>query len=62
VDFNADSNTLTIRQAKADKPRHVVLTEEAETLFTGWMVGRPSNAHIFLRDDGQTCGNLISND
>jgi integrase len=56
ADFNADSDTLTIRQAKAGKPRHVVLTKEGEALFTDWTAGRPSNTHIFLRDDGQPWG------
>jgi integrase len=56
VDFNSDSDTLTIRQAKAGKSRHVVLTDEGQTLFTDWTAGRPSNMHIFLRDDGQPWG------
>ena len=56
ADFNTDSDTLTIRQAKAGKPRHVVLTSEGRTLFTGWTAGRPANIHIFLRDDGQPWG------
>jgi integrase len=56
ADFNTDSDTLTIRQAKAGKPRHVVLTKEGETLFTDWTAGRASNTHIFLRDDGQPWG------
>jgi integrase len=45
ADFNTDSDTLTIRQAKAGKPRHVVLTNEGQTLFTDWTAGRPSNMH-----------------
>ena len=56
ADFNTDSDTLTIRQAKAGKPRHVVLTSEGRTLFTGWTAGRPADTHIFLRDDGQSWG------
>ena len=56
TDFNTDSDTLTIRQAKAGKPRHVVLTSEGRTLFIGWTVGRPANMHIFVRDDGQPWG------
>ena len=56
VDFNTDSDTLTIRQAKAGKPRHVVLTSEGRTLFLGWTAGRPANIHIFVRDDGQPWG------
>src|SRR5262245_50286346 len=56
ADFNTDSDTLTIRQAKAGRPRHVVLTSEGRTLFIGWVAGRSANAHIFLRDDGDSWG------
>ena len=56
VDFNTDSDTLTIRQAKAGKPRHVVLTSEGRTLFTAWTAGRPANTHIFVREDGHPWG------
>jgi integrase len=55
-DFNTDSDTLTIRQAKAGKPRHVILTSEGRTVFTAWTAGRPVNSHIFLRDDGEPWG------
>jgi integrase len=50
VDFNTDSDTLTIRQAKAD------LTSEGRTLFTAWTAGRPANTHIFVREDGHPWG------
>ena len=56
VDFNTDSDTLTIRQAKAGKPRHVVLTSEGRTLFIAWTAGRSANTHIFVRDDGHPWG------
>jgi integrase len=56
ADFNTDSDTLTIRQAKSGNPRHVVLTSEGRTLFTAWTAGRPANMHIFVRDDGQPWG------
>jgi integrase len=56
TDFNTDSDTLAIRQAKAGKPRHVVLTSEGRMLFIGWTAGRPANMHIFVRDDGQPWG------
>jgi integrase len=56
VDFNTDSDTLTIRQAKAGKPRHVVLTSEGRTLFTACTAGRSANMHVFLRDDGRSWG------
>jgi len=56
ADLNTDSDTLTIRQAKAGKPRHVVLTSEGRTLFAAWTAGRPASTHIFLRDDGMPWG------
>ena len=56
TDFNSDSDTLTIRQAKAGKPRHVVLTSEGRTLFTAWTAGRSANTHIFVREDGHPWG------
>src|SRR5262249_17315542 len=56
ADFNTDSDTLTVRQAKAGKPRHVVLTSEARMLFTAWTAGRPATIHIFVRADGQPGG------
>ena len=56
ADFNTDSDTLSVRQAKSGKPRHVVLTSEGRTLFTAWTAGRPANAYIFLREDGHPWG------
>lgn len=56
VDFNTDSDTLTIRLAKGGSPRHVVLTSEGRKLFISWTAGRPANMHIFIRDDGQPWG------
>src|SRR5262249_3163770 len=56
ADFNTDSDTLTIRQAKAGKPRHVVLTSEGRTLFTAWTAGRSANMQFFLCDDGRSGG------
>jgi integrase len=53
ADFNPDSDTLIIQQAKSGRPRHVVLTSEGRTLFIAWTAGRPANEHIFIRDDGQ---------
>jgi integrase len=55
-DFNADSDTLMIRQAKAGKSRHVVLTNEGRALFMRWRAGRPADTHIFVRDDGRAWG------
>lgn len=36
---------------RSGKPRHVVLTEEAQAFFTGITAGRPANELMFLRDE-----------
>ena len=59
-DFNTDSSTLTIKQSKSGKPRHIVLTEEGQRLFTSLVVGRPVNSVRFMREDGLTWGLPIS--
>ena len=33
ADFNADAGVITVRDSKAGKPRHVVLTDEGQRLF-----------------------------
>jgi integrase len=39
ADFNSDARIITIRTSKAGKPRHVVLTEEGQTLFSTLTAG-----------------------
>jgi integrase len=56
ADFNADTDTVALRQTKAGRPRHVVLTEEGRHLFTQWTAGRAANERIFLRVDGKPWG------
>jgi integrase len=56
ADFNRDSDTLMLRQTKAGRSRHVVLTEEGRRLFIQWTVGRAANERIFLRADGEPWG------
>ena len=56
ADFNRDSDTLTLRQTKSGRSRHVVLTEEGRDLFTHWTAGRAANERIFLRSDGNPWG------
>ena len=55
-DYGADAGTLAIRETKAGKVRHVVLTEEGRILFDRLTAGRARNAHIFLRVDGNPWG------
>ena len=52
ADFNSDAGTVTVRNSKAGKPRHVVLTEEGQELFAVLTAGKESEALIFTRADG----------
>ncbi|HVD75711.1 MAG TPA: site-specific integrase [Xanthobacteraceae bacterium] len=54
-DFNPDSNTVTVRQSKSGKPRHLFLTDEGAALFRRWCTGKPGNALLFIRN-GQPWG------
>jgi len=56
ADFNRDNDTLTLRQTKAGRARHVVLTEEGRHLFTQCTVGRPAAERVFLRSDAKPWG------
>jgi integrase len=56
ADFNRDTDTLTLRQTKGGRLRHVVLSEEGSRLFTQWTAGRARNDRVFLRSDGNPWG------
>ena len=56
ADFNRDSDTLTLRQTKSGRSRHVVLTEEGRHLFSEWTAGRAAYERVFLRSDGNPWG------
>lgn len=56
ADFNRDNDTLTLRQTKGGRSRHVVLTEEGRHLLTQWTAGRAANERVFLRSDGKPWG------
>jgi integrase len=43
---------VTVRESKAGKPRHVVLTDEGQGLFAGLTTGKPANDPIFTHEDG----------
>jgi integrase len=62
ADFNADADTLAIRQSKGGKVRHVFLTQDGRKLFLAWTVGRPTTAQIFFRGDGSDGASHISCD
>jgi hypothetical protein len=45
-----------VRDSKAGKPRHVVLTAEGQRLFSTLTVGRVGSDPIFVRRDGGVWG------
>jgi integrase len=55
-DFNAEAGTITVRESKSGKPRHVVLTDEGRALFTELTAGHASRDMVFVRDDGNAWG------
>jgi integrase len=55
-DFNPDSGTVRVRQAKSGKPRHVVLTQEGRDFVTALAAGKPGNVRLFLRGNGERWG------
>jgi integrase len=55
-DFNRESGTITVRESKAGKPRHVALTDEGRALFEQLTAGRSSRDIIFARDGGEAWG------
>lgn len=55
-DFNAEAGTITVRELKAGKPRHVALTDEGQALFAELTTGKTSRDLVFLRDDGEAWG------
>jgi integrase len=56
ADFNADSGVVTVRESKAGKPRHVVLTDEGQHLFATLTAGKLGSDPIFVRADGGLWG------
>jgi integrase len=56
ADFNADAGVVTVRENKAGKPRHVVLSEEGQRLFSRLTAGKLGNDAIFTRHDGGVWG------
>jgi integrase len=53
ADFNADSGTVTIRQSKANKARHIILTLEGVEYFKAITAGRAGSEFLFLKDGGE---------
>jgi hypothetical protein len=55
-DYNADAGTVTVRESKAGKARHVVLTDEGRGVFAALKAGRAHDAPLFLRTNGKPWG------
>ena len=55
-DFNVEAGTISVREAKSGKPRHVALTDEGQSLFATMTAGRIAREPIFKRDDDKTWG------
>ena len=53
ADYNRDVETLTIREAKSGRVRHVTLTAEAPELIESLISGRSPAEVLFKRDDGR---------
>jgi integrase len=52
-DFNPDSNTITIRQSKSGKVRHVILTPEGVNFFRQHCAGHAGHELMFRHADGK---------
>jgi integrase len=52
ADFNADAGVLIVRESKAGRPRHVVLTDEGQRLFARLTAGKLGSDPVFVRRDG----------
>jgi hypothetical protein len=48
--WDRQSGTVTIRQSKSGKPRHVALTDEGREFFESVTAGKVGNALLFERD------------
>ena len=55
-DVNHVMGTVTMRETKAGKPRHVALNDEGRALMAELTVGRAPGALMFLRTDGKAWG------
>jgi integrase len=56
ADFNPEAGVVTVCASKANKPRHVTLTEEGQAHFSALTAGKTPTDPIFVRDDGGLWG------
>jgi integrase len=52
-DFHPDAGTIHVRISKSGKPRHVALTAEGQAFFARLCLGRPQDAVLLTRANGQ---------
>jgi integrase len=52
-DFNAEAGTVHIRKSKANKDRHIVVTDEGTEFFKQLTLGRSSNSPLLGREWGR---------
>lgn len=55
-DFDRDASTLTIRDSKSGRPRHVPLSADGAAFLERMVRGRPPSARLFQRGDGSPWG------
>ncbi len=55
-DFNPAAGTITIRETKAGKPRHIALSDEGTMLLSVLTVGRGPRELVFRHDDSRAWG------
>ena len=49
-DFDPQAGTVTIRESKGGKPRHIALSDEGKRFFQGIVAGKAGSARLFERD------------
>jgi integrase len=55
-DFNRDALSITVRESKAAKPRHIALNNEGLKLFIELTAKKSASDLIFVRQDGEAWG------
>jgi integrase len=53
ADFDPDACTLTVRMAKNGRGRHIILLDEGVKLFKSLAAGKPGNALLLAKPDGE---------
>lgn len=55
-DFHAVTGKLAIHESKTGKPRHIILTDEGQTLFSALTVGKAGDDLMLKKADGSAWG------